>query len=551
MTLLLHDASNHNGLFDILGKAIAAIETLNTARGTTIPAATAAFGAPSPPLNIPPNAQAALLQVAPATATWQSNCATLTTALRQACATILVAFCRAEDSTLASDLLTCLQYLIDQMTAGTVTGGDHVAANAPTVTVTPNAGNAGDTAVVATLLDGTGALRQNVIPETIVVEPATASFSESIIVSSPSAITDMASQAWPGGSGLQYRVSVIDPANSLLTNGQFDVVPTNPNVPDGWMLRTGTAGTNVIVTTPATQQIVIGGTPTAGYFHLCWTNVNLRKRSTAAIPYTASASTIQTALRTIPGLEAVTVSSTGTSPNLTHTVTFTGVGGAVSQLTYINAMTDGTIAISTLTAADSASYRGQSLALIGDVSGTLTTLLQPLPVITGDMNYFLHFRARRGSIAAPDGAVTIAIMDGIDGSVVEDSRGNALSLEIAASSLGSSYSSHGLRIAIPKTADQPCFLQVAVTTALTDGGRIYLDDFALGAATELYAGGPFVAAFRGATSPASTDRWDITITNALDSKWQTWFHRLFDMNAKRLLLPTSGSGDLLADSLIS
>ena len=116
---------------------------------------------------------------------------------------------------------------------------------------------------------------------------------------------------------------------------------------------------------------------------------------TAPLAWNATQSQVQNALQAIAGLQNATVATTGTAPNFTHTITFYGVGGACSQLTYSSQLSGGTpsVTIATTTAADSNTYNGQALKLVGNGS-ELTTLYQVLPTLQSNTTYFLAFCAR-------------------------------------------------------------------------------------------------------------------------------------------------------------
>lgn len=81
--------------------------------------------------------------------------------------------------------------------------------------------------------------------------------------------------------------------------------------------------TTVATTTAETQTITITGTPTSGTYTLTFDG-----KTTAALAFNADGPTVQAALRLIAGLEQVTVSSTGSTPNFVHTVVMTGAPGA-------------------------------------------------------------------------------------------------------------------------------------------------------------------------------------------------------------------------------
>jgi hypothetical protein len=77
------------------------------------------------------------------------------------------------------------------------------------------------------------------------------------------------------------------------------------------------------------QTIVVAGTPTGGTYRIC----NPVTRETVSVAYNASSATVQTALRTLTGFGSVTVAESGSTPNFTHTITFTGVATDTPQLT--------------------------------------------------------------------------------------------------------------------------------------------------------------------------------------------------------------------------
>lgn len=125
-------------------------------------------------------------------------------------------------------------------------------------------------------------------------------------------------------------------------------------------IRAGTTGalqrfhelTTIATTTAESQTITITGTPTAGSYVL-----HFDGKDTAAIAFNAPATDVQTALRLVAGLEKVTVTATGTTPNFVHTVVLTGVAGALGaasppQMTVTDSTSGGThnIAIATTVA---------------------------------------------------------------------------------------------------------------------------------------------------------------------------------------------------------
>lgn len=118
--------------------------------------------------------------------------------------------------------------------------------------------------------------------------------------------------------------------------------------------------TTVATTTVEQQTVTITGTPTSGTYVL-----HFDGKDTAAIAFNAIASAVQTALRLVPGLEDVTVSSTGSTPNFVHTVVMTGVAGAM-----------GTSSPPAMTVSDTTSGGTHGIAIATTVAGVSDTWTQ-------------------------------------------------------------------------------------------------------------------------------------------------------------------------------
>ncbi|MCR4375916.1 MAG: hypothetical protein NUW22_13815 [Acidobacteria bacterium] len=98
----------------------------------------------------------------------------------------------------------------------------------------------------------------------------------------------------------------------------------------------GTADERNLTGALGVQTVAITGTPTGGTYTLTYGAL-----VTGALAYNASAATVQAALRLLAGLSEVTVESSGTSPDLTHTVTFEGVSGYPSTLVATSSLSGG------------------------------------------------------------------------------------------------------------------------------------------------------------------------------------------------------------------
>ena len=127
---------------------------------------------------------------------------------------------------------------------------------------------------------------------------------------------------------------------------------------DGPLLRTktgarvvvdaGYTGTGPLTGTAETQTVTITGTPTGGTFTLTYAG-----QTTTAIPYNASAATVQAALVALPNLQTGDVAvGGGPGPGTPWTVAFAAEFGNVPPMTAAGSFTGGTapaIAVTTTT----------------------------------------------------------------------------------------------------------------------------------------------------------------------------------------------------------
>jgi hypothetical protein len=133
-------------------------------------------------------------------------------------------------------------------------------------------------------------------------------------------------------------------------------------------------------TTPETQTLTESGSPTGGTWAVTFNNGTSTQVS--GLAFNISAADLQTQLRTIPGLEGVTVSRTGTTTNFVWTVLMTGapsVSGTTSpaQFTASDSLTGG--AAETITPATTIAGVGDEWnpAASGVEARTFTTWQKP------------------------------------------------------------------------------------------------------------------------------------------------------------------------------
>lgn len=549
MTMELHDAVDGDGLFDIQGKGFKLLYTLNVARLTTIPGVAedllAQFQALADSTDL--DFAAAMEGIPAAVESWQSGGNALATAIVGNASDLLIEFAKADAAQPDSSLENALEYLIAQME----TDGDYVDGNTVAISLAAGGSNVGDVAICYTTARGDGKTSENILTETIAatVTAAASAVTPTVQFIGDEEADDILGQDWPAGSGCKLSVTATNPANSLLSNGDFED-ETIDDTPDNWQVVVGTPGTTLKVTAPEQQTVEISGTPTAGSYLLEYTNAEGVTRATVSLAYNAAGSAVQSALRAIPGLEQVAVSTSGTSPDYTHTITFTGVGGDPDELTSVDNLTGGTpsIAHATTVAGNAGSFRG--LALEFDSDGAEATAIYHLLTVTADTVHFCHLRMIRVGAAAV-GEMRVEIVDEIGGSVVDDGAGNANSLTIDVTALGTAdHESKWFAFRVPKTVNQPVYLRIRISTAISNTASVFVDEVAIAAGRLLYTGGPYVAAFSGKVAAVAGDLWVLTVTNNRAGGIQEWYERCFDMTGKGLLLPVTGS-TLIPNTVIS
>ncbi len=539
-----------NVLFTRLGKGFNAQAVCNTARGTTLPPEVKEY------TDEFASASLALQQcVGPAEAAnrnFQSGAAALMTGLQSSMRTCIIETVTADVVLASYEFTSCIKELIRQMTV------EAESVDASTVSATASAvtGN-GDGVLVASAKRADGRYVETCLAETLTVEceadstPATASFTCRGTI----AQSDRLSQDWPKGSGVVRSLSAVNAtAGAIVTNGGFDSDDDRANVPDGWYLATGTPGTTIKLTANEVQQIVITGTPTAGSWNITWQHPNGKTYVTDLLAFNASGATVQAELRELPGLTAVEVTTTGTSPNFTHSIQFLGVAGNLAQVAVINNTTGGTFTPSTTTGGSANAYVDRALEFDSDGS-QLTTLYQELS-LDPLAQYAVNLWAL-ADVVPVAGVITIDLVDGIGGSVVADEAAVNNTFAITCSALTTSFAAKSGVFRTPRVLPAAVYLRVRISTAISSGTSVFLDHLGLTEMTEAYPGGPSLSIFSGKspfTKGAPTVRPDyftVAVANDRAGLIQEWFDRNFDMRSKGLLLPSNSAGtETLADSLV-
>ena len=536
-----------NGLWQILGKVYKCQKDINTSRGTTIPndivAVINQFNLIS---SLNPTLTATIQQVMNMTPGYQSGASGSMSVLQQFAEAYMIAVVNLDNPQPDNSLTTALKEIIRQMKSQ----GKTVKSSAVTISAVAGGSNNGNGVCLVTKKRGDGLVQENTIAETILGVSSSLSLTPNFQFLGQQAVSTQLGQDWPAGSGCSKSVAGIDAnqATSQLTNGGFETF-TNPNIPDNWLISVGTPGTTLKQTTLEVQRIVVTGTPSAGTYNINYTNPAGKVQSTAPLAYNATGSQVQAALRTLTGLGSVTVATTGTTPNWTHDITFAGAGGDQTQITVTNNTTGGTYTISTPTAGTAQVFAGSyALEFLGTGGATLDTIQQRLSLAT-DTPYAISLWAICDAAIAA-GVVVIDLVDGIGGSVINDDQGVANSVTFNASALTTGWQHLSVLQAAecafrtPSVLPPLVYLRIRLTTALTNTKNMFIDNVALVAFSELYAGGPFIAVMTGNKAFAAGDTFTITTTNDRAGELREYTNRNMAMDQKELLFPTSATPNI-------
>lgn len=157
----------------------------------------------------------------------------------------------------------------------------------------------------------------------------------------------------------------------------------------------------------------------------------------------------------------------------------------------------------------------------------------------------------RTSAAPATGILAFSLVDG-SGSVISDdaTTANTISSDLTALT-AATYTSVSGFFRTPTNLPSTVKLRIKVTTAIETAFSVNIDYMAMCEATQAYAGGPYVAAFRGTTDVVAGDRWTIAITNDRAGAIQTYFEKFFGMSDLGLILPSLASSNTINENLIA
>lgn len=202
-----------------------------------------------------------------------------------------------------------------------------------------------------------------------------------------------------------------------------------------------------------------------------------------------------------------------------------------------------------------------SLSFVGD-GAELTSVYEEFNNASGTPAYLKPFKVYAFSAwvycvgGAPAAGVMAFDLTNGSGTVLTDdaSTNNAISKSLTA--VGAAWVNVTGFFRTKTTFSGTARLRIRLTTALSAGTTVLIDDVHMTEATELYTGGPYVAAFRGTTDLMTNDYWTVAIANNMSAAgtaggvMQTTFEQFFSMRSLGLILPSVTDGSqTVADTL--
>lgn len=196
------------------------------------------------------------------------------------------------------------------------------------------------------------------------------------------------------------------------------------------------------------------------------------------------------------------------------------------------------------------SYVGDAATLseiaqtFGDSSNGTPASLEPNTV------YGVGIRTKVDVVPAA-GVLKIALKNQSD-TIFNDDAGTANSFTISLPGETTSYAFHGGFFRTPKSLPTTQKISIGLSTALSSGSVVFMDALAMCKATRMYPGGPYVAAFRGATAALIDDTYSLAVANdwATAAIFALVLQQICDLRGLGLRIP-SNSSNTINENLIT
>jgi hypothetical protein len=195
------------------------------------------------------------------------------------------------------------------------------------------------------------------------------------------------------------------------------------------------------------------------------------------------------------------------------------------------------------------SYTGAyALTFVGNAS-ELTALRQVIELAPNTVYHFGVWIRSSGAVAA--GVFNVRLLNSASGAVVSDNASVSISFTKNVSTLTTSYEFYSGSILTPAVLPASTAIELRLSTAMTAAAVLYIDDFQIIEATQLYTGGGYASLWRGNVNFAINDTFSVAVTNAgTTATFARSLDRVFDLKSLALKVPSGGS-PTISNSLIS
>ena len=359
---------------------------------------------------------------------------------------------------------------------------------------------------------------------------------------------------YPGGTGRSYSITPyrLDNSNvdNFISTSNFSTADTYATTqPANWLAYDADATGSL--TNYVTQDIEITNSPTGGYYNIVlYEKGGTKPLVSENITFSASGDSVQSSLRKLPGYSQVTVTSTGPTPNFTHTITFVGTEYAYAAVVR-EFLTGGSGApysvVSALVTDGEFRTAGRSLKIDGD--GSEQTDYYQKVALEKDSVYFAHALIKE-TTSITSGTLNLSLVDSPGGTVLQDRQGNNNTGSVTLSSLSAGWNHFGVFFRTSNDLPESVYLRLNCATAIDASGTLCVDTVRLLPAAQFYNGGPYYCLFEGDTNFELNDTFTIGVNNNYSGEIQQWFDRIYDVRNFRRQLPHSGS-PTYADTLIT
>ena len=377
-----------------------------------------------------------------------------------------------------------------------------------------------------------------------------------------------------------YRNSAISYQNTLVGDGQQQILlqtQADTTVTPATVARAVAIIASQMVTAGASiQRATLGSTITAGGTNLGDTTVAVSTTNqygdpldmlfaeTLTLTCTSSPTTSYAATLGIAGATAVLPSAynwpAGSGASTSLTVADPGTSGIVNDGDFerwggtgnntptnwdiIDGAAGVTVTRGTGGVRDTSSFTAQ---IVSD-GASLTQLGQAISVSPNTV-YMVSVQVKISSLTAA-GAFIMSLTDA-DGNILTNDAGTPLSYTRNVNGqITTGFTTITAFFSTPRQLPTVVNVQFGISTAVTAARTITLDLASVVAATQAYAGGPFIAAVGGADPSAVGDYWTAAMTNSLTSQsFARGSDRLFSLRQLNVYYPSANS-PTVSDNLV-